>query len=78
MGKVRPASIKRAAKELVDLYADHLSTDFEENKKSVDELMKTGSKKIRNRTAGYVTRLMRQKADLEARSVIELPEGEEE
>ncbi len=78
MGKVRPIAIKRAAKELVELYADRFSTDFEENKKVIDELTEIGSKRVRNRTAGYVTRLMRRQADIEARSVIDLPEGEEE
>lgn len=78
MGKVRPTSIKRASQELVELYADRFSTDFEENKKVIDELTEIGSKRIRNRTAGYVTRLMRRQADIEARSVIDLPEGEEE
>ncbi|MFX0199666.1 MAG: 30S ribosomal protein S17e [Candidatus Hodarchaeota archaeon] len=78
MGKVRPTSIKRASLELVELYADRFSTDFDENKKVIDELTEIGSKRIRNRTAGYVTRLMRRQADIEARSVIDLPEGEEE
>ncbi len=78
MGKVRPIAIKRASKELVELYADRFSTDFEENKKVIDELTEIGSKRVRNRTAGYVTRLMRRQADIEARSVIDLPEGEEE
>jgi len=78
MGKVRSTAIKRASQELVELYADRFSIDFEENKKLIDELAEIGSKKVRNRTAGYVTRLMRRKADIEARSVIDLPEGEEE
>ena len=78
MGKVRPASIKRAAQDLVEQYEDQLSIDFEGNKKIVDEFMHTGSKRIRNRTAGYVTRLMRRKADIESRSVLDLPEEEYE
>jgi len=78
MGKVRPITIKRAARELVEQYEDRLSIDFEENKKAVDEFMLTGSKRIRNRAAGYVTRLMRRKADIESRSVLDLPEEEYE
>ena len=78
MGKVRPAAIKRAAHELVELYEARLSIDFEENKKVVDDVMLTGSKRIRNRTAGYVTRLMRRKADIESRSVLDLPDEEYE
>ena len=78
MGKVRPITIKRAARELVELYEERLSIDFEENKKVVDDVMLTGSKRIRNRTAGYVTRLMRRKADIESRSVLDLPDEEYE
>ena len=78
MGKVRPITIKRAARELVEKYEELLSIDFEGNKKAVDNYMLTGSKRIRNRTAGYVTRLMRRKADIESRSVLDLPDDEYE
>ena len=74
MGKVRPISIKRAAREFVEKFEDKLSIDFDENKQVVNEFMETGSKRIRNRAAGYVTRLMRIKANLAERSVIDLPE----
>lgn len=76
MGKVRPITIKRAARELVEKYEDQLTIDFEDNKKAVNEFMLTGSKRIRNRTAGYVTRLMRRKDDIESRSVLDLPDEE--
>ncbi len=74
MGKVRPISIKRAAREFVEKFEDKLSIDFDENKQVVNEYMETGSKRIRNRAAGYVTRLMRINANLAERSVIDLPE----
>jgi len=77
MGKVRPISIKRAAREFVERYEDKLSIDFDENKQVVNELMETGSKRIRNRAAGYVTRLMRIKSNLAERSVLDLPEEED-
>ncbi len=77
MGKVRPTSIKRAANEFVEKFEDKLSIDFDENKKVVNEYMETGSKRIRNRAAGYVTRLMRIKTDITERSVIDLPEEDQ-
>lgn len=66
MGKVRPAYIKNTARALVEKYPDKFTTDFEYNKKAVSEMLKA-SKKVRNRVAGYITRLMRIK--LEAQSV---------
>ena len=77
MGKVRPSSIKRAAREFVQKFEDKLSIDFDENKQVVNEFMETGSKRIRNRAAGYVTRLMRIKTDITERSVIDLPEEDQ-
>ncbi|MEA2070069.1 MAG: 30S ribosomal protein S17e [Asgard group archaeon] len=58
MGNIRSDKIKRTAKELVAKYHDHFSTEFDENKKLVDELTTVKSKRMRNRIAGYVTRIM--------------------
>lgn len=58
MGKVRTVLIKRLARELVDRYADSFSKDFDQNKALVDELLTNTTKRLRNRIAGYVTRLM--------------------
>jgi small subunit ribosomal protein S17e len=55
---VRPEQIKRAAKELVERFPDRFTTDFESNKKLVEELTNLSSTKLRNRIAGYVTRLV--------------------
>jgi small subunit ribosomal protein S17e len=59
MGKVRTVLIKRLARELVDRYSENLSTDFEQNKELVDELLSNTTKRLRNRIAGYVTHLMK-------------------
>jgi len=61
MGKVRPLHIKNIARELVEKYGDKLSKDFQKNKKIVAELVNCPSKRIRNKIAGYVTRLMVQR-----------------
>ena len=58
MGKVRTESVKRIARELVERFPDKFTTDFENNKKLVDALTNIPSTKMRNRVAGYTTRLM--------------------
>ena len=59
MGKVRPASIKRVARLLLERYGDKFTADYESNKKLVEELVEVPSKKIRNLLAGYVTSLVK-------------------
>ncbi len=58
MGKVRTEHIKRVAKQLVQRFPDKFNTDFENNKKLVEEFTNLSSTKLRNRIAGYVTRLV--------------------
>jgi len=50
--------VKKIARELVRRYPDKFTTDFESNKKLLASLTKISSAKLRNRIAGYVTRLM--------------------
>lgn len=57
LGKVRPEHVKKFARELVELYPDKFSTDFQNNKKVVESLAQIYSAKLRNRIAGYITRL---------------------
>jgi len=59
MGKVRPNHIKKLARELVERFPKRFNSDFENNKKMVDTLTNVTSTKIRNRVAGYITRLVR-------------------
>ena len=56
MGKIRPTYIKRIAEDLVRKFPDKFTTDFEQNKKVVDELADVSTVKIRNRIAGYASR----------------------
>ncbi len=58
MGKVRPERVKSIARELVKRYPDKFTTDFEDNKKLVESLVNISSTKLRNRIAGYITRLL--------------------
>jgi len=73
MGKVRPSFIKTTARKLLEMYPDQFTTDFEENKKKVAELTNITSKRVRNRVAGYITRLVKQR---ERKRRLALAEGE--
>lgn len=58
MGRIKTAKIKRQTLEIVNKYADKLTTSYVENKKILNSLIATQSKKLRNIIAGYATRLM--------------------
>lgn len=64
MGNIRPTYIKRVAHELLDEHAEMFTEDFEHNKEMVRELTNTRGKVLRNRIAGYVTRLREQADEL--------------
>ena len=72
MGKVRTEMVKRTTLELIDKYSKSFNTDFDHNKKFLTELNIGVSKKMRNKVAGYATRVV--KSDLMAIEV----EGEVE
>jgi len=57
LGRVRTEMIKRLARELIQADPQRFSTDYEENKKAVNGLVSDKTKRVRNRIAGYVTRL---------------------
>ncbi len=63
MGRIKTKLIKRLTFEIVKQSRERLSTQFDENKKVVGELIGDASKKIRNSVAGYVTRLMKIKEE---------------
>ncbi|MGC9176427.1 MAG: 30S ribosomal protein S17e [Thermoplasmata archaeon] len=56
MGAIRPAVIKRVARELVMKYPDKFSGDFEANMELVVKYTNVQTKRLRNILAGYVTR----------------------
>lgn len=59
MGNIRQISIKNIAFDLLEKYPNQfIQGDFENNKKKVAELTDVKSKLIRNRIAGYVTRIL--------------------
>ena len=60
MGRIRQGLIKRIASRVVEQYKDMLSLDFNQNREVVERVVRVEGKFMKNRIAGYVTRLMRQ------------------
>ncbi len=58
MGRIRTKDIKMTARKLVQNYPDKFG-DFKQNKAVVNELKLTEHKKMRNRIAGYIVRVIR-------------------
>ena len=56
MGKVKTEHIKNLAKELMSRFPEKFSINFDENKKTVDELTEGATTRVRNKVAGYITR----------------------
>ena len=55
MGKSRRVKTKRLADEILKKYPNKFTTDFDENKKLVEEVVIISSKTLRNKLAGYIT-----------------------
>jgi small subunit ribosomal protein S17e len=59
LGNIRQTFIKNIAIDLTKKYPDQFKhDDFQHNKLKVDELSVVGSKLLRNRIAGYITRYL--------------------
>lgn len=57
LGKVRTDTVKRISRELLRRFPDRFTGDFESDKQVVNDVVITPSKRLRNRIAGYITRL---------------------
>jgi len=55
LGRIRQTFIKRTGMELLEKFGDKFTTDFETNKKVVEEVALISTKRLRNRIAGYIT-----------------------
>jgi len=76
LGKVRSERVKKAARELIEKYPGKFTDDFGNNKKIIDGFTEISSKRLRNRLAGYVTRLVSINKTLEEAEVAEPKETE--
>lgn len=61
MGRIKTTEIKRTARKLVELYPEKFSENFEENKQILNNLGIARTKQLRNKIAGYLVRLIKQK-----------------
>ncbi|KAL5111569.1 40S ribosomal protein S17 [Taenia crassiceps] len=59
MGRVRTKTVKKAARILIESYYSKLTRDFHINKRVTADVAIVGSKRLRNRIAGFLTHLMR-------------------
>jgi len=53
---IKPSYIKSLGTELLAKQRDYFSSNFDENKQQLDKSAVIGSKRVRNRVAGYITR----------------------
>eukprot|EP00004_Rigifila_ramosa_P003191 TRINITY_DN1335_c0_g1_i1.p2 TRINITY_DN1335_c0_g1~~TRINITY_DN1335_c0_g1_i1.p2 ORF type:complete len:154 (+),score=44.02 TRINITY_DN1335_c0_g1_i1:45-464(+) len=59
MGRVRTKTVKKASRVIIEKYYPRLTTDFQVNKKLIDEIAVVGSKRLRNKIAGFTSHLMK-------------------
>jgi len=79
VGKVKTEQIKHLAKELISTYPNKFTTNFDDNKRIVDELTDGATTRVRNQVAGYITRtvtLAQRSAVIEEDALEEEPSDE--
>merc|ERR1712141_56383 len=79
MGRVRTKTVKKAAKVIIEKYYTKLNLDFHVNKRIIEEVALIPSKPLRNKIAGFITRLMKRLQRSTVRGIsIKLQEEERE
>jgi len=58
MGRIKSVPVKNLGDDLMASHGDKFTTDFDKNKKALDEVKKIKSKRTRNVVAGYITNQM--------------------
>jgi small subunit ribosomal protein S17e len=59
--------IKRISNEVMNEYSDRFGTNFSTNKQSLNEIAIVRSKGLKNKIAGYITKILQRKAKFEER-----------
>ena len=59
--------IKRLSNEVLNEYSERFGTDFATNKQSLNEISIVRSKGLKNKIAGYITKILQRKAKFEER-----------
>jgi len=62
---------RRLSEEIMERHPEAFGTDFEENKKALEALALIPSKQLRNRIAGYLTKLNEEETPGEAEGPVE-------
>ena len=62
MGRIRTRWVKNVAGELVKKYPGKFNTDFENNKKVLEEMKLVEDKIIRNKVCGYIVKVVSKQA----------------
>ena len=57
--------VRRISSDLLQQYPERFTTDFNENKKIVQEIAKVKSKVLRNKIAGYITSYLHRSSEKE-------------
>jgi len=57
MGRIKTTLIKRTARQLVEATPENFDKDFDKNKRALGHTMP--SKRLRNKIAGYISRIKR-------------------
>ena len=63
MGRIRQKYIKGSARLLLEKYPDKFTGDYEQNRNALDGVASIGSKPLKNKIAGYITTLLKQKIE---------------
>jgi small subunit ribosomal protein S17e len=58
---IKPSYTKNLGTELLAKQRDYFSSSFDENKQQLSKTAQIGSKRVRNRVAGFITRKMNSK-----------------
>jgi small subunit ribosomal protein S17e len=58
MGRIKSVPVKNLGDDLMATHGKKFTTDFDKNKKVLDEVKKIKSKRTRNVIAGYITKQM--------------------
>jgi small subunit ribosomal protein S17e len=66
MGRIRTTYVKRIARKMLETHESFFGKDMNKNKKAMNELAEIYSKPIRNKIAGEILHLIKQKEKKES------------
>ena len=59
MGRIKTTLVKRSAEEFLERHPDSFKSKFNDNKAVFKKVSSIGSKKLKNKILGYITRLVK-------------------